>query len=182
MMPEAPLEQTETGLVPAGEGWFVLNAAEAPWRDGPFGAYTRFEGEPRFDRIGVNLSVLQPGQPSCMYHGEDEQEDFLVLSGECLLLVEGEERPLRAWHFVHCPPLTDHVLVGAGEGPCLILSLGGRTGGAIVYPRPELALRHGAGVERETPVPDEAYAAFAPEVDVAFDPAWLPGGSRDATG
>jgi len=179
MMPEAPLQQTETGLVPAGEGWFVLSARQARWRDSPFGAYTRFEGEPRFDRIGVNLSVLQPGQPSCMYHSEDEQEDFLVLSGECLLLVEGEERPLRAWDFVHCPPSTEHVFVGAGEGPCLLLALGGRTGGDVVYPRSELALRHGAGVERETTDANEAYARFGPEAESAFDESWLPGaGSR----
>ncbi len=90
----------------------MLNAREARWREGDFGAYTRFEGEPRFERIGVNLSLLWPGQPSCMYHGEHEQEDFLVLSGECLLLIEGEERPLQAWDFVHCPPATPHVFIG----------------------------------------------------------------------
>ena len=97
MVPEAPLEPNEHGgLAPRGEGWFVVNAREARWRDGHFGAYTRFEGEPRFEQLGINLSLLWPGQPSCMYHGEDEQEDFLVLSGECLLLVEGEERRLMA--------------------------------------------------------------------------------------
>jgi len=173
MVPEAPLERTENGRAPAGVGWFVLNAREARWQDSAFGAYTRFEGEPRFERIGVNLNVLQPGQPSCMYHAEDEQEDFLVLSGECLLLVEGEERALSAWDFFHCPPRTEHVLVGAGEGPCLVLALGGRTGGDIVYPRSEVALRHGAGVERETAEPAEAYAAFDRGVDVPFDESWL---------
>src|SRR5437867_365937 len=106
MVPEAPLEATDGGLVPAGEGWFVLNTREARWRDGDFGAYTRFEGKARFSQIGINVSVLSPGQVSCMYHREDEQEDFLVLAGECLLLIEGEERTLQAWDFVHCPAWT----------------------------------------------------------------------------
>src|SRR5207244_3036049 len=82
--PEALLEQTDAGLVPKGEGWFVVNAREARWREGDFGAYTRFEGDARFPQLGINLSVLQPGQASCYYHGEPDQEDFLVLSGECL--------------------------------------------------------------------------------------------------
>ena len=103
MVPEAPLERRDGGLAPRGEGWFVLNAKEARWLDGDFGAFTRFEGDVRFPQIGINIGVLQPGQPACMYHGEDEQEDFLVLAGECLLLVEGQERRLRAWDFVHCP-------------------------------------------------------------------------------
>src|SRR5579875_2225125 len=103
---EAPLKRTDAGLVPQGAGWFVLNAREARWLDGEFGAYTRFEGEPGFPKLGFNIGVLAPGQPACYYHAEDEQEDFLVLSGECLLLIEGEERPLKAWDFVHCPPWT----------------------------------------------------------------------------
>ena len=95
--------------------------------------------------------MLQPGQPNGMYHSETEQEDFLVLAGECLLLVEGEERPLRAWDFVHCPPGTEHIFVGAGDRPCVIFMAGARSEGrSIVYPRNELALRHGAGVETET--------------------------------
>ena len=173
-VPEAPLERTDTGLVPSGDGWFVLNAREARWRDGEFGAYTRFEGEPRFERIGVNVSVLWPGQPSCMYHGEDEQEDFLILAGECLLLIEGEKRPLRQWDFVHCPPWTEHVFVGAGEGPCVILAVGGRSGGEVVYPESELAQRHGAGVGRRTTNPEEAYARFRKDVDVEYREDWLP--------
>src|SRR4051812_43955402 len=112
MVPEAPLEKTEHGLTPKGEGWFVLNASEAHWLDGVFGAYTRLEGDVRFPQIGINIGVLAPGQPACMYHGEEDQEAFLVLSGECLLLIEGQERRLRQWDFVHCPPWTEHVLVG----------------------------------------------------------------------
>jgi len=106
--------------------------------------------------------VLKPGQPNCMYHGEDAQEDFLVLSGECLLPVEGAERRLRAWDFVHWPPWTEHVFVGAGTGPCVVLMVGERRlGSGIRYPVSELARRHGAGVERETDSPKEAYARFA---------------------
>ena len=135
------MNRTEHGREPAGEGWFVLNAREAKWVDGHFGAYTRFEGESRFPQLGFNIGVLAPGQPACHYHGEDEQEDFLVLSGECLLLIEGQERPLRQWDFVHCPAWTEHVFVGAGDGPCAILAVGTRSGGDVVYPalRPRAA-------------------------------------------
>jgi uncharacterized cupin superfamily protein len=176
VVPEASYERTDNGVVPAGEGWFVVNARDARWFDGDFGAYTRFEGPTsRFERFGINIGVLQPGEPSCMYHREDEQEDFLVLAGECLLLIEGEERRLRAWDLVHCPPWTDHVFVGAGDGPCAILAVGTRSGGAIVYPVSELARSHRAGVEVETGKPDEAYAAFAEDNPTRYRDGWLPG-------
>jgi uncharacterized cupin superfamily protein len=171
--PEASLLQTDAGLAPEGDGWFVLNATQALWREGDFGAYTRFEGDARFPRFGINIGVLQPGQPACMYHREDNQEDFLVLSGECLLLVEGEERRLRAWDFVHCPAWTEHVFVGAGDGPCAILAVGARASREVVYPRSELALRHGAGVRTETSDSSEAYAVFADDRDVAYRAGWL---------
>jgi len=174
VVPETTYEQAENGTLPAGAGWFVLNARDAAWRDGDFGAYTRFEGDVRFPQIGINIGVLAPGQPACMYHGEDEQEDFLVLSGECLLLIEGEERRLKAWDFVHCPAWTEHVFVGAGDGPCALLAIGGRTGGDVIYPASELAQRHKAGVERETKEPKEAYAAFADDRSVPFNQGWLP--------
>ncbi|MGH2870032.1 MAG: cupin domain-containing protein [Solirubrobacteraceae bacterium] len=175
MIPEAPLQQTETGLVPDGEGWFVLNAHDAAWKEGQFGAYTRFEGQPRFPQIGINIGVLAPGQPACYYHREDEQEDFLVLSGECLLLIEGEERPLKTWDFVHCPAGTEHVFVGAGDGPCAILAVGTRLRDDVVYPAAEFAQRHGAAVPTETHKPDEAYANLADDVDLPYQPGWLPG-------
>jgi uncharacterized cupin superfamily protein len=162
MVPEAPLERTDEGLVPKGEGWFVLNAKEARWLEHEkFGSATVFEGEPKFQEIGVNIGVLEPGQPSSMYHRENAQEGFLVLFGECLLIVEGEERPLKAWDFVHCPPWTDHVFVGAGDGPCAILALGSRGDQEFVYPAEPVALKHGAGVETETADPKEAYASVA---------------------
>jgi uncharacterized cupin superfamily protein len=173
VIPEAPLEHVGEGLSPKGDGWFVVNAREARWLEGDFGAYTRFEGDARFSGLGINIGVLEPGQPACMYHREDEQEDFLILSGECLLLIEGEERSLKAWDFVHCPPWTDHVFVGAGAGPCAILAVGTRRGGDVVYPVSELAQRHGAGVDAETSDPKEAYAPFGSDVDVAFRDEWL---------
>jgi uncharacterized cupin superfamily protein len=173
---EAKLARTEHGLVPEGEGWFVVNAREARWwRTDELGRAVTFEGEPRFAEVGVNIQVLQPGQPNCMYHGEDCQEDFLVLSGECLLLVEGEERPLRAWDFVHCPPWTEHVFVGAGSGPCAILMIGRRNpGGGVRYPAAEVALRHGAAVEKDTDLPAEAYARFEQMVEDRYREGDLP--------
>jgi uncharacterized cupin superfamily protein len=175
VVPEARLNSTERGLVPEGEGWFVLNARDAKWLDGEFGAYTRFEGEPRFPKLGLNIGVLAPGQPACYYHGEDEQEDFLVLSGEALLLIEGEARPLRQWDMVHCPAWTEHVFVGAGAGPCAILAVGTRSGGGVVYPRSDLALSHRAGVEHETREPREAYAEIRPDAEVPYRDGWLEG-------
>src|SRR5437867_9181146 len=149
-------------MVPEGDGWFVVNAREARWLDeGPMGVFTPFAGETRFPRIGINLAVITPGQPSSMYHGEDEQEDFLVLSGECLLLIEGEERHLAAWDFVHCPAWTEHVFVGAGSGPCTILMVGARPHTEeLRYPVVDVARKHDAGVAKETSSGDEAYAPF----------------------
>jgi uncharacterized cupin superfamily protein len=176
MIPEAKLEDHSGGLRPKGEGWFVLNAREAQWFDhDTFGRFTRFEGDPRFPEYGINISLVEPGKPSCMYHGENAQEDFLVLAGECLLLIEGEERPLKAWDFVHCPAWTEHVFVGAGEGDCLLLAIGTRTKGAgVVYPASELAQRHGAGVARETPNSGEAYAGIPDETSTRARHGWLP--------
>jgi uncharacterized cupin superfamily protein len=175
MVPEAPLEPAEGGLVPASGGWFVLNARDARWMEGHFGAYTRFEGEARFPKLGFNIGVLEPGQPACMYHGEDEQEDFLVLSGECLLLIEGQERRLNAWDFVHCPAWTEHVFVGAGDRACVILAVGTRTGGGVVYPAAEFARRHAAAVSSETREPARAYAEFPADITVRYRQGWLPG-------
>jgi uncharacterized cupin superfamily protein len=173
VVPEAPLKPAGQGLAPRGDGWFVLNAADARWLDGDYGAYTRFEGDARFPQVGFNIGVLQPGQPACLYHREEDQENFVVLAGECLLLVEGEERPLKQWDFVHCPPWTEHVFVGAGSGPCAILAVGGRSGKNVVYPVSELARRHGASAAEETAEPKVAYAHNAPDVDVRYDAGWL---------
>jgi uncharacterized cupin superfamily protein len=113
-----------------------------------------------------------------MYHWEADQEDFLVVSGEALLIVEGEERRLRAWDFVHCPPETKHVIVGAGDGPCVVVAVGARdrTRGADWggYAVDEAALRHGAGVEEETDDPKQAYARFRPSEPTRYREGWLP--------
>jgi len=179
---EARLEEVGSGLAPLSPGWFLVNVGEAAWiRNDAFGGRCVFEGSPRvlaerpdaeprrFEQIGYTLAVLEPGKPSGMYHAESGQEDFLVLAGECLLIIEEEERPLRAWDFVHCPAGTDHGFVGAGDGPCVIFMTGSRKGWpdkGYVYPRSEVALRLGVGVDAETTQPREAYAPF---------PKWEPG-------
>ena len=177
-VPEAPLERTDSGLVPKGEGWFVVNAREARWYDNrDFGQFTRFEGDDdaRFGQLGINIGIIQPGQPSCMYHRENAQEDFLVLYGECLLLVEEEERRLQTWDFAHCPPGTNHVFVGAGDGPCAILAVGFRPAEEeLVYPASELAQRHRAGAEKDTPNPGEAYAPYSRSTETSYQDGWLP--------
>jgi uncharacterized cupin superfamily protein len=176
---EAPLESTEAGFRPRGDGWFVLNAREAVWRDKKGrGFSTVFEGEPEFSQIGIQLAVLGPGEPMSMYHWEADQEDFLVLSGEAVLIIEGEERPLRAWDFVHCPAGTKHTILGAGDGGCLCLAVGAReksTGpdwGA--YTVDEAAIRHGAGVEEETTDAKRAYARFPDREPTRYRDGWLP--------
>jgi uncharacterized cupin superfamily protein len=171
---EAVLQELDSGLAPMTDGWFVVNARDAAWlTNNAFGARCVFETSgpvlrrrpdlpvQLFADLGLTLQVLQPGQASGLYHAESNQENFLVLEGECLLLVEGQERPLRAWDFVHCPPGTAHAFVGAGDGRCVIFMTGARTRDKdTVYPRSELARRHGAGVETETRSPSEAYAPF----------------------
>ena len=162
-MDEARLAEGQSGLEPAGDGWFVVNVGDAAWRTSDaFGSATRFEsGDAPFPQLGVNIRVLHPGQPNCLYHRESLQEDFLVLHGECLLPVEGEERPLRAWDFVHLPPGTDHVFVGAGDGPCAILMTGTRSEEEeLHYPVSEVAARYGASATEATDSPEEAYARY----------------------
>ena len=187
MVEEAGLDETGAGLAPRGPGWFVLNAREARWRDRegrgkslPFTGWTGEEEQALFRQLGATLFVLGPGEPIGMYHWEADQEGFLVLSGEALLIVEGRERPLRQWDFFHCPPGTRHMLVGAGEGQCVVLGIGARehadepcNGGA--YTVDEAALRHGAGVEEETSDADRAYARFPDPRPSAYEEGWLPG-------
>jgi uncharacterized cupin superfamily protein len=162
-VPEAPLADSGSGLAPAGEGWFVVNVRDAEWWvSKTFGSGVGFESrEFSFPELGINLSVMQPGEPNCLYHSESQQEDFLVLFGECTLLVDGEERPLRQWDFVHCPAGTEHVFVGAGDGPSVVLMVGVRSDDEkLLYPKSEIAARYGASAEEETPEPRKAYAPF----------------------
>ena len=182
MTPEAPLRLTKNGLVVDGDGWFVIAAPESRWNDaGPLGSYCTFEGKRRFRQLGINISVLEPGESMGLYHSENAQEGFLVLAGECLLIVEEEERRLRAWDYFHCPGGTRHIIVGAGDHPAIVVGVGARgrgIGGGVVYPVSEIAARHGAGVERETTSPVEAYATIRAELPrstfVPYRHGWLP--------
>ena len=166
MVPEAQLEPTEHGLVPKGQGWFVLNARDAQWwKRGGRGVLCEFEGAgvedaADFSQLGINVTVLAPGESMAMYHRENDQEDFLVLSGEPLLIIEEQERRLRPWDLVHCPPGVKHIFVGAGDGPSAILMVGGRRPGyRLLYPASEVAARHGASARETTPYNREAYGA-----------------------
>jgi uncharacterized cupin superfamily protein len=175
-VPEAPLRSTKFGVVADVEGWFVLSARDSRWRDyGPLGAVCDFEGKRPFRQLGINLNILLPGRPMSMYHRENHQEGFLVLAGECLLIVEGEERPLRAWDFFHCPGGTAHVLLGAGEGASLVLAFGARGGRkGVVYLVDDVAIEHGAGVKKETTKSAEAYARFPGSSRSTYREGWLP--------
>jgi uncharacterized cupin superfamily protein len=162
-MPEARLEDSGSGLAPASEGWFVVNVRDVEWwTTKTFGSGCVFESkELPFPQLGLALNVLEPGEPSCIYHSESQQEVFLVLSGECKVLVEGEERLLGPWDFVHCPAGTEHAFVGAGDGPCAILMVGARTEDEqLLFPKSELAARYGASAEETTSDPKQAYAPF----------------------
>ena len=183
MVPESKLEETEYGLVPKGEGWYVLGMRDAVWRhvDGRGAvcvALDDFEGERRFEQLGVNAFVLSPGEGMAMYHWETDQEDFLIVSGEAVLIVEGEERQLRAWDFVHCPPNTKHVIIGAGTGPCLVIAVGTRERSnepdSLGFTVDDVAKRHGVSVEEDTTDPDVAYAPLPSREPTAYRDGWLP--------
>jgi uncharacterized cupin superfamily protein len=178
-MAEAPLEATETGRNRTGRGWFVLNARDGRWHHAAGrGGRTDFEGDFDFPQVGIHLYSLDPGEPMGMYHWEADQEDFLVVAGEALLLIEGEERPLRQWDFVHCPPGTAHIIIGAADGPCVVVAVGAREHEDSVewggYPVNPVALGHHAGVSEETSDPAEAYAAVPRREPTAYRAGWLP--------
>jgi uncharacterized cupin superfamily protein len=183
MVPESKLAKTEHGLVPKGEGWFVLGMREAVWRhaDGRGAvcvALDDFEGERQVEQLGVNPFVLNPGEPMAMYHWETDQEDFLVVSGEAVLIIEGEERQLRAWDFVHCPPNTKHVVIGAGSGPCVVIAIGARERStepdSLGFSVDEVAKRHGASVDENTMDGGVAYASLPRREPTAYRDGWLP--------
>jgi uncharacterized cupin superfamily protein len=165
---ESPLDDSGSGLAPAGDGWFVVNVRDAAWLTSengekhPSGSECSFENrEVEFPQFGIRLHVLEQGEPNGLYHSESEQEAFLVLSGECRLIVEGEERLLGPYDFFHSPAETEHIFVGAGDGPCVILMAGARSEDwRVLYPVSELAARYGASAEEETSDPQQAYAGF----------------------
>lgn len=164
-MNEAKMNKTEFGKAPDGEGWYVLNAGEAEWIRSPdFGHLCRFESDTaKFPHVGINIHVLEPGQPSCHYHRESQQENFLILSGTCKLVIEEEERELGPMDFVHCPPETNHVFVGTGKEPCTMVAIGCRVGETkITYPVSELAKKYNASSPEETTDPRVSYANIQP--------------------
>jgi uncharacterized cupin superfamily protein len=166
-MREAELHDFGSGLTPVTDGWFVVNVREAEWwfteRRGARCAFENEYGEPpvEFGQLGINVTVLEPGQGG-LYHAEENEEAFLVVSGECALLVEGGERRLRPWDLFHAPPWTEHAFVGAGDGPCVIVMVGARRAPGVRYPVSEAAARHGASVAAETSDWRQAYAGVEP--------------------
>jgi uncharacterized cupin superfamily protein len=169
---EASSEETPYGRYITSDGWFVLNLADSlAVRFEKGGAMYPIEPqEAGFRDVGVRVRVLEPGEPNALYHSEGVQEGFFVLSGQCTLLVEEEERPLRQWDYFHCPADTRHVIVGAGDGPCAILMLGARPDVGIRYPVSQVAAKYGASVAKETSEPEEAYADWPGE----YEPVRLP--------
>lgn len=173
---------TKNGLVADGEGWFVVNARESRWRDeGPLGSYCTFEGKRRFPQLGINITVLEPGEAMARYHRENAQEAFLVLEGTCTLIVEGQERELGAWDFFHCAPRTEHVILAGHDQRAVVLAVGARgrgRGGGVVYPVSDAAARYGASVARETTSSAEAYAGHRADLPrstfVPYLRGWLP--------
>ncbi len=172
MAPEAVLEQTDVGTVAATPGWFVLNARDARWFEKPELGYSlaltgqdEHEADTYFPMLGMSIRVMNPGEPSTTYHWETEQEDFLVLSGEAILVIEGQERSLRQWDFVHCPPGSRHAFVGGGAGPCVLLCASSRQfhkdGPWGYYCADPVAERYNAAAPEDTQDPEFAYARFA---------------------
>jgi uncharacterized cupin superfamily protein len=182
--PEATLRRSEHGLAPEGDGWYVLNLRDAEWRHAQGrGAVCvvadDFEGRRRATaQLGFNPFVLQPGEPMSMYHREVDQEAFLVVAGEAVLIVEGLERRLGTWDFVHCPPRTRHVAVGGGTGPCLVIAVGARAHAeeprGLAFPVDDVAARYSASVEKDTSDGGEAYSAVPPREPTAYREGWLP--------
>jgi len=159
-MHEAEIEETATGRVPADDGWFVLNLADIGWATvAGGGTWCVFESpQARSEMLGIGVHILWPGDTPGYYHAESEQEGFLVLSGECIAIVEGEERRLGPWDYLHCPPGTAHITIGAGHGPCALLMVGTRRPGHTTRYIPDpAAARYGAAVEVETDSAREAY-------------------------
>lgn len=173
---EARIDQADSGLLPADDGWFILNLAEIGWATVPGGGiWCVFEAPTApSTRLGIGVHILHPGETPGFYHAETEQEGFLVLSGECIAIVEGQERRMQAWDYLHCPPGTAHITVGAGGGPCAILMVGTRSSEEATQYLPDpTAARHGAAVGVATDSAGEAYAE-RPPITPARSP-WPPG-------
>jgi uncharacterized cupin superfamily protein len=186
--PEATLGETDAGLVPASTGWFVMNARDARWFERPGQGYSlpltgsdEHEAETFFPMLGMAIRVMGPGEPSTTYHWETEQENFLVLAGEALLIVEGREYPLKQWDFVHCPPETPHAFVGAGDGSCVLLCVSSRQfqkdGPWGSYCSDKAAALHNASSPEDTQDDGLAYARFAAPSATRYRDGLLPDGT-----
>jgi len=162
-------------MIEERDGWFVRNVKDATWVDSEaFGKACAFDVDDPFPQIGIHIFLLEPGTPNCRYHREEAQEDFLVLAGHCTLLINGEERSIGPWDFVHCPAGTTHVFVGAGTGPCALLAIGHRPGKGnerLFYPASEIARRYGAESPEPTPDPRSAYRDVKPRAKTE-SPSW----------
>jgi uncharacterized cupin superfamily protein len=159
--------------------WFVLNLRDAGWkhargRGAVCVVLDDFEGERRNHQFGVNPFVLMRGEAMSMYHWEGDQEGFFVVAGEAVLVVEGEERPLRTWDFFHCPPGTRHVIVGAGAEPCVVIAIGAREHDELGFPVDDIARRYGASVDADTTDGGAAYASVPERGPTAYRDGWLP--------
>jgi uncharacterized cupin superfamily protein len=178
MVERARLESVASGLAPVSPGWFVVNAGDAAWvNNDRYGGVCIFEsdefvlrGRPDLEEYvkpgaGFVIRVVSPGQPTGGFHAESVEEDFLVVQGECVLIVEDEEVPLRTWDFVHCPPGTAHAFVGAGDGPCVLVCAGNRDFDDDTFWREdrtsEAARRHGASADAE-PSPSGSWRVERP--------------------
>jgi uncharacterized cupin superfamily protein len=177
-MHEAKIEQTETGLQPADDGWWILNASDIGWWTVErTGRWSSFESpNAPSPLLGIGIHILWPGEAPGYYHAESNQEGFLVLSGECLAIVEGQERRMGPWDYLHCPPGTAHITIGAGDGPCALLMVGTRAADSTTqYIADPVAARHGAAVEVATDSAREAYKD-RPPIEPAPSPWPLPPG------
>lgn len=175
MTREAAIERTEHGLQPADDGWFILNLHDIAWASVPGGGTWCIFESPNAPSatLGIGVHVLWPGETPGFYHWESDQEGFLVVSGECLAVVEGEERRMGPWDYLHCPPGTAHITIGTGEGPCAILMVGTRSPDQrIHYPADPAAARHEAAVAVATDDPRTAYADRPPIVPAGSP--WFP--------
>lgn len=168
-MNESEYVAGEFGKSTKGEGWSILNLAECVWLDSPqFGCFARLEGTEPFKDLGLNVHVLNEKQPACMYHSENKQEGFLVLFGECRVIVNDEERALKTWDYLHCPAGVEHLLVGGDNGPCALLMVGARGEDATLnYPVNEKARAFGGSADPATTNPKEAYAKVERPVPMA---------------
>lgn len=182
MPEEAQLGESEAGLVPKEPGWFVMDVRKARWFDKPGQGWSvpltgcdEYEAESFFPMLGMSIRVVSAGEPTGTYHWETEAEDFLVLSGEGVLIIEGEERPLKQWDFVHCPPETKHGFAGTRDRPMVLLCASSRQfqkdGPWGYYCKDETAAKYNASSPEDTQDGRLADARFAPQ-----KPAPYPGG------